>query len=107
MLDEDGIDDACDSQTELAQQEEERLPEEEPQDDEPAEFVDKGTPSNETVAGDSDEAGGAVLGASTAQNSAVLSATGGKAVLVVAFGAVLSAVSIFITIKSRRKSYKC
>lgn len=106
-VDEDGIDDACDSQTELAQQEEEQLPEEEPQDDEPAEFVDKGTPSNETVAGDSDEAGGAVLGASTAQNSAVLSVTGGKAVLVVAFGAFLSGVSIFITTKSRRKSYKC
>ncbi len=116
-VDEDGIDDACDSQIELAQQEEpeepvdedpeEQLPEEEPIDDEPAEFVDKGTPSNETVAGDNDEAGGAVLGASTSQSNAALSATGENAVGVVVFGVALSTLTIYLTIKSRRKPYKC
>jgi lysophospholipase L1-like esterase len=105
-LDEDGIDDACDSQTELAQQEDPEEPvDEEPIDDEPAEFVDKGTPSNETVTGDNDE-GGAVLGASTTQTSAVLSATGNNALFVMSFGVALSALSIVITIKSRRKPYK-
>lgn len=115
--DEDGIDDACDTQTELPQQEEleepvdenpeEQPPEEEPTDNEPAEFVDKGTPSNETVAGDSDEAGGAVLGASTTQSSTVLSATGESSFAVVVFGATLATLSIYLTIKSRRKPYKC
>ena len=84
------------------------MPEQEPEDNEPAEFVDKGTPNPETVAGDNEPEQGAVLGASTTtpQSSTVLSATGKNSVVVMSFGAILTGLSIVLAVKTRRKPYK-
>ncbi|MBP6962375.1 hypothetical protein KBB49_02460 [Candidatus Saccharibacteria bacterium] len=101
-VDEDGIDDACDSQTIIIQTDE---PEEEPLDEEPAEFVDKGTPSNETVAGDNDEAGGAVLGTNTTQsnNEVTLSSTGFPVDIAIFVGLLISISAVLSRNRVRAK----
>jgi hypothetical protein len=111
-LDSDGIDDACD--LEVVVQEEtppeqptEEIPEDQEPDDDPAEYIDKGTPSVETVAGNEQTviSDGSVLGVSTVINNKELSSTGAGVAVILITGLIISTAGL-LTRKHAQGKYR-
>ncbi|MDO8265697.1 MAG: hypothetical protein Q7T41_01995, partial [Candidatus Saccharibacteria bacterium] len=109
--DEDGVDDACDPTPRIAQQVDETPTdgtplEEEPQDNDLAEFVDKGLPSPETVAENEQMAQSTgVLGASTTSQvaaNATLQSTGKNATISILIGLTSTVSAIFIGLIAKK-----